>query len=281
MNGLEELKRGIIPTHVALIMDGNGRWAKQRQKQRIEGHQAGAEALRSTLEGCLSVGIQYLTVYAFSLENWHRAPEEVEALMYLFVQACHNELDNLMQNNIRFRAIGKLDMLNEECFNKLKETEEITQNNTALTLVVAISYGAQWEIAHAAKTLAQEACLGKINPQDIDEQLFASYLTTHFMPNPDLLIRTSGELRISNFLLWQLAYAELYFTDVFFPDFTKEELYKALADFQQRERRFGKTSEQIKGTAKKTLCPAELDSASPAKTQLIRGLRVEPAMTEM
>ncbi|MCL2131688.1 MAG: isoprenyl transferase [Lentimicrobiaceae bacterium] len=250
MIGLEEVRKGIIPTHVAVIMDGNGRWAKQRQKERIEGHQAGAEALRSTLEGCLSLGIKYLTVYAFSLENWNRSQAEVEALMYLFVQSCHNELDNLMQNNIRFRAIGKLELLDRECFNKLKETEEKTKHNTALTLVVAISYGSQWEIARAAKTIAEQACSGKINPQNIDENLFSSYLTTNFMPEPDLLIRTSGEFRISNFLLWQLAYSELYFTDVFWPDFSKEELYKAVADFQLRERRFGKTSEQIKCDAK-------------------------------
>ena len=241
----DAIKKGAIPTHVAVIMDGNGRWAKQRQKERIEGHQAGAEALRSTLEGCLEAGIQYLTVYAFSLENWNRSQDEVDALMYLFVQACHNELDNLMQNNIRFRAIGKLDRLNEECLNILKETEEKTKDNTALTLVIAISYGSQWEIAHAAKTIAEQACSGQIAPQNIDENLFAAYLTTNFMPNPDLLIRTSGEFRISNFLLWQLAYAELYFTEIFWPDFTKEELYTAIADYQLRERRFGKTSEQI------------------------------------
>ena len=246
MIGFEEIKKGFIPTHIAIIMDGNGRWAKQRQKERIEGHHAGAEALRSTLEGCLAVGVKYLTVYAFSLENWNRSQEEVDALMYLFVQSCHNELDNLMQNNIRFRAIGKLDKLNEDCFNILKETEEKTKANTALTLVVAISYGAQWEIVHAVKTIAAQVCSGEINLQNIDENLFSSSLTTHFMPNPDLLIRTSGEFRISNFLLWQLAYSELYFTPVLWPDFSKEELYKAIADYQLRERRFGKTSEQIK-----------------------------------
>ena len=245
MIALDQIKKGDVPTHIAVIMDGNGRWAKQRQKQRIEGHQAGAEALRSVLEGCLSAGVKYLTVYAFSLENWNRPQEEVHALMSLFVQACCNELDNLMQNNIRFKTIGNINLLNEDCFTKLKETEEKTQNNTALTLSVAISYGAQWEIAHAAKTMAQDACCGKITVDSINEQLFSTYLTTHFMPNPDLLIRTSGEFRISNFLLWQLAYSELYFTDVFWPDFSKEELYRAIVDYQHRERRFGKTSEQI------------------------------------
>jgi len=242
---LDELKRGEIPAHAAVIMDGNGRWAKQRGKERIEGHQAGAAALRQMLEGCLTVGVKYLTVYAFSIENWQRSPQEVEALMYLFVQSCRNELDNLMQNNIRFRAIGKLDMLSGECFQILKETEEKTQNNSALTLTVAISYGSQWEIAHAAKNIAEDVSSGKITVKDIDENLFSQYLTTSFMPNPDLLIRTSGELRISNFLLWQLAYSELYFTPVYFPDFTKEEFYKAIAEYQKRERRFGKTSEQV------------------------------------
>jgi len=245
MATLDDIKKGEIPAHIAVIMDGNGRWAKQKGKERIEGHQAGAAALRSTLEGCLAAGVKYLTVYAFSLENWNRTPDEVDALMYLFVQTCCNELDTLMQNNIRFRAIGKLDMLNQECLEKLRETEEKTKQNTALTLVVAISYGSQWEIANAAKTIAEKVATQQINPQDIDETLFSSYLTTHFMPNPDLLIRTSGEFRISNFLLWQLAYTELYFTDVFWPDFTKEELYSAIASYQLRERRIGKTSEQI------------------------------------
>jgi len=245
MAELDAIKKGAIPTHVAIIMDGNGRWAKQRHKERIEGHQAGAEALRSTLEGCLAAGVKYLTVYAFSLENWNRSPKEVDALMYLFVQSCRNELDNLMQNNIRFRAIGKLDRLNAECLNILEETEEKTKNNTDLTLAIAISYGSQWEITHAAKTIAEQVQSGQINPQSIDESLFSTYLTTNFMPNPDLLIRTSGEFRVSNFLLWQLAYSELYFTDVLWPDFSKEELYCAIADYQLRERRFGRTSEQI------------------------------------
>jgi undecaprenyl diphosphate synthase len=246
---LDAIKKGAIPAHVAVIMDGNGRWAKQRGKERIEGHQAGADALRSTLEGCLSVGVKYLAVYAVSLENWNRTQEEVSALMYLFVQACHNELDNLMQNNIRFRAIGKLDLLDKECFDKLKETEEKTKQNTALTLVVAISYGSQWEIVNATKTIAEMAVNQQINPQNIDENLFSSCLTTHFMPNPDLLIRTSGEFRISNFLLWQIAYSELYFTEVLWPDFSKDELYRAIASYQLRERRFGKTSEQVGGVS--------------------------------
>ena len=244
MISLENIKSKPVPEHIALIMDGNGRWAKQRSLQRLDGHRQGVSALKSTLEGCLSAGVKYLTVYAFSIENWERSPEEVSGLMELFIQACLAEVDNLNENNIRFQAIGKLDMLNEECYQKLKLTEEKTKNNTALTLIIAISYGSRWEISHAAKRIAEDVKIHKIQPEQIDEQLFADYLTTNFMPDPDLLIRTSGEYRISNYLLWQIAYSELYFTEVLWPDFTKEELYKAIADFQTRERRFGKTSEQ-------------------------------------
>ena len=241
MISLENIKSKPVPEHIALIMDGNGRWAKQRSLQRLDGHRQGVSALKSTLEGCLSAGVKYLTVYAFSIENWERSPEEVNGLMELFVQACLAEVDNLNENNIRFQAIGKLDMLNEECYQKLKLTEEKTKNNTALTLIIAISYGSRWEISHAAKRIAEDVKTHKIQLEQIDEQLFADYLTTNFMPDPDLLIRTSGEYRISNYLLWQIAYSELYFTEVLWPDFTKEELYKAIADFQTRERRFGKT----------------------------------------
>jgi undecaprenyl diphosphate synthase len=245
MISLEDIKLKAVPEHIAIIMDGNGRWAKQRQKQRLEGHIEGAAALRSTLEGCLSAGVKYLTVYAFSLENWNRSPQEVEGLMDLFVKSCHTEIDNLNNNNIRFRAIGKLELLSDKCYQELIATEEKTKDNTALTLVVAISYGSRWEIVNAAQQLAKEIEARKIKSEEINEALFAKYLKTDFMPDPDLLIRTSGEYRISNYLLWQIAYTELYFTNVLWPDFTKEELYKAIADFQQRERRFGKTSEQI------------------------------------
>jgi len=245
MVSLEDIKSKPIPRHIALIMDGNGRWAKQRSLQRLDGHRHGVSALRSTLEGCLSAGVEYLTVYAFSIENWERSPEEVSGLMELFVQSCRAEIDTLNNNNIRFRAIGKLDMLSEECYQNLKFTEEQTKNNTALTLVVSISYSSRWEIAHAAKQIAEDVKTNKIQTEQIEEQLFADYLTTNFLPDPDLLIRTSGEYRVSNYLLWQIAYSELYFTDVLWPDFTKEELYKAISDFQKRERRFGKTSEQI------------------------------------
>lgn len=245
MIDLELLKSKNVPGHVAIVMDGNGRWAKQKGKPRLEGHQNGAAALQNALEGCLSLGVKYLTVYAFSIENWNRSPEEVRGIMELFVKSCHSEIDNLMQNNIRFRAIGKLDMLSEECLKELGATEEVTKNNTKLTLNVAISYGSRWEITNAARKIAYKVQAEKLNPEYIDEQLFASYLVTSYMPDPDLLIRTSGEYRISNFLLWQIAYTEFYFTDVLWPDFTTEDFYKAIADYQNRERRFGKASEQI------------------------------------
>ena len=245
MTDLELLKTKNIPEHVAVVMDGNGRWAKQRGKQRIEGHQQGAVALRNVLKACLSLGVKYLTVYAFSIENWNRSPEEVQGLMELFVRSCHSEMDNLMENNIRFRAVGKLDMLNKECLEELIATQEKTINNTALTLNVAMSYGSRWEIANAAQTIAKKVQKGELNPNNIDEQLFASFLQTFYMPDPDLLIRTSGEYRISNFLLWQIAYTEFYFTDILWPDFSTEDFYNAIADYQKRERRFGKTSEQI------------------------------------
>ena len=246
MISLENIKSKPIPEHIALIMDGNGRWAKQRSLQRLEGHKQGVFALKSTLEGCLSVGVKYLTVYAFSIENWNRSPKEVNGLMDLFVHACHAEIDNLNQNNIRFCAIGNLDMLSEQCYENLKLTEDKTKNNTALTLIIAISYGSRWEIANAAKQIAEDVKTQKIKSEQINEQLFSNYLTTSSFPDPDLLIRTSGEYRISNYLLWQIAYSELYFTNILFPDLTKEDIYKAIANFQARERRFGKTSEQVK-----------------------------------
>jgi undecaprenyl diphosphate synthase len=226
-------------------MDGNGRWAKQQGKARIEGHQQGVAVLQDTLEACLALGVKYITIYAFSLENWNRAPKEVQALMELFIKSCHTEIDKLMNNNIRFRAIGKLDMLSEDCLGELKATEEKTENNTALTLNVAISYGSRWEIVHAAQQIARKVQNKELNIENITEELFASHLTTYYMPDPDLLIRTSGEYRISNFLLWQNAYAEFYFTDTLWPDFSTENFYAAIADYQSRERRFGKTSEQI------------------------------------
>ena len=242
---IDEIKKNPIPQHIAVIMDGNGRWAKARNKERLEGHQKGAMALRETLEGAILLGVKYITVYAFSIENWQRSPEEVQGLMALFVQSCSTELPTLQKHNIRFKVIGNLNMLDEACRQAINAVERQTKNNTALTLQVAISYGSRQEILHAAKSIAIAVQKNKINIADIDENVFASYLYTNDIPDPDLLIRTSGEYRISNYLLWQIAYSELYFTDIFWPDFTKEELFKAVANYQQRERRYGKTTEQL------------------------------------
>ncbi|MBP5413543.1 MAG: isoprenyl transferase [Bacteroidales bacterium] len=245
MASIAEIKKYPIPQHVAVIMDGNGRWAKLRNQDRLIGHQQGATALRNTLEGALELGIKYLTVYAFSIENWNRTESEVSGLMNLFVTTCKLELPTLQKHNIRFRAIGNLAMLNKDCQNSIRVMEEQTMQNTSLTLLVAISYSSRWEIANAAKQIAQGVQAGDISIDDIDEQMVAKHLLTHDIPDPDLLIRTSGEYRISNYLLWQIAYTELYFTDCFWPDFNKEQLFEAVADYQKRERRFGKTSEQL------------------------------------
>lgn len=245
MTSIAEIKKHTIPRHIAIIMDGNGRWAKAQNKERLEGHRQGAVALRATLEGAVELGVKYLTVYAFSIENWNRTREEVSGLMHLFVQTCALELPALQKHNIRFKAIGNMDMLGEDCRNSIRTMEESTASNTALTLVVAISYGSRWEIANAAKLIARQAQQGNLDADDVNEDLFSQYLLTRTIPDPDLLIRTSGEYRISNYLLWQIAYAELYFTNTYWPDFNKETLYEAVADYQKRERRFGKTSEQL------------------------------------
>ncbi|MBO4739003.1 MAG: isoprenyl transferase [Bacteroidales bacterium] len=242
---LDEIKAGIIPKHIALIMDGNGRWAKQKNQPRLFGHQQGAVAVRETLEGALLCGVKCITIYAFSIENWNRPQDEVNGLMHLFIKACEDELPNLQEKNIAFKAIGNLSLLNQDCLASLQKVEQATANNKALLLQVAISYGARWEITNAAKNMAKDIMANKINIDAVDENLFGKYLLTDSNNDPDLLIRTSGEYRISNFLLWQLAYSELYFTNCYWPDFNKEELWKAIADYQKRERRFGKTSEQI------------------------------------
>lgn len=243
MISVEELKQNPIPEHVAIIMDGNGRWAKERGLERIEGHQKGATALRNVLQAALATGVKYLTVYAFSIENWQRPDNEVSALMTLFVNACSNELENLTKHHIRFHVIGNLDLLPQNCRQSLQETEIATQNNTALQLTVALSYGSRWEIVHAAKMLAKDIKNNLIDIESIDNQVFTKYLQTYPLPDPDLLIRTSKEVRISNFLLWQIAYTELYFTDIYWPDFTEQDFYAAIAEFQKRERRFGKIKE--------------------------------------
>ncbi len=234
-----------LPKHVAIIMDGNGRWAKAHGKPRVFGHTNGVKAVRAVTEAAAELGIQYVTLYAFSTENWNRPATEVLALMSLLVETLRKELETLNKNNIRLMAIGDLDKLPSKTAKALREGIENTKNNTRMTLVLALNYSAKWEIVEAARTLATKVAEGSLLPAEIDEKLFSSALSTHHIPDPELLIRTSGEARLSNFLLWQLAYAEFYFTPVFWPDFDKEQFYKAILSYQNRERRFGMISEQI------------------------------------
>ncbi len=245
----QELKSQInlekLPQHIAVIMDGNGRWAKQQGKPRVYGHRNGVESVRQVTEACAELGVPWLTLYAFSTENWGRPRTEVDALMSLLVETIKQEIETLNKNNIRLQAIGDLKALPPSTYEALQFGIDNTAGNDRMTLVLALNYSARWEITHAARTLAQQVRSGQLEPDAIDEQVFAGALTTAGMPDPELLIRTSGELRISNFLLWQLAYTELYFTKVFWPEFRKKHLYEAILDFQRRERRFGKISEQI------------------------------------
>jgi undecaprenyl diphosphate synthase len=234
-----------LPAHIAVIMDGNGRWAAQHGKERIFGHKQGVESVRKVIEAAAELGIKYLTLYAFSTENWERPDDEVSALMGIMVQSLNNETDTLKKNNVRLTAIGDLGRLADDVRARLSETIDVTSHSTGLTLLVALSYSSRWEIADAARKVAAEVNSGRLKIESIGENEFEKHLSTHGVPDPDLMIRTSGELRISNFLLWQLAYSELYFTDKLWPDFGKEEFYDAIIDFQKRERRFGKTSEQI------------------------------------
>lgn len=234
-----------LPSHVAIIMDGNGRWAQQRGLERIFGHQQGVSALREVIETAAELGIRYLTLYAFSTENWGRPDVEVSALMGIMIQSLNNETSTLIKNNIRLKAIGDVDRLAVDVRERLFDTINLTSVGTGLNLVVAISYSSRWEITEAARRISADVSCGKIKADSIKEEDFEKYLTTYGIPDPELLIRTSGEFRISNFLLWQLAYTELYFTGKFWPDFGKEDFYDAIIDFQKRERRFGKTSEQV------------------------------------
>lgn len=235
-----------LPTHVAIIMDGNGRWAKKHGKMRVFGHKAGVASVREIVEEAAKMGLKYLTLYTFSTENWNRPKYEVNALMELFVATINKEIDSLVENGIKFNAIGNTSQLPSECQNQLQNAIEKTKHNTGVTLTLAISYSARWEIVEAAKNIARAVKKGSLDPETIDEKTFAAHLTTSSIPDPELLIRTSGELRISNFLLWQLAYSELYFTEKLWPEFGKEDLYDAIRVFQNRERRFGMTSEQLK-----------------------------------
>jgi len=234
-----------LPGHVAVIMDGNGRWAHRRGRERIFGHHEGVKAVRKTVEAAAEIGIKYLTLYAFSTENWNRPDEEVSALMDLMIDSINNETKTLVEKNISLQVIGDLSRLSDNVRNRLHQTMELTSGGARMKLVVALSYSSRWEISEACRRIAAAVKEGRMNLDEIDEETVSASLTTSDIPDPELMIRTSGEKRISNFLLWQLAYAELYFTEKLWPDFGKEDFYKAVADFQKRERRYGKTSEQI------------------------------------
>ncbi len=241
----EQLDFKRLPKHVAIIMDGNGRWAKKKGNPRIYGHNNGVDAVRDTVEAAAELGIGYLTLYAFSAENWNRPRTEIDALMSLLVLSINKETKTLLENNVKLRAIGDLDTLPKSVASQLKAAIEKTKKKTGLNLILALSYSSRWEILNAAKNLAEDVKQGKIDHEDIDNAVFESYLNTTGIPDPELLIRTSGEFRVSNYLLWQIAYTELYFTPTLWPDFRRDHFYQAIADFQSRERRFGKISEQV------------------------------------
>ncbi|WPV00306.1 isoprenyl transferase [Mucilaginibacter sp. cycad4] len=245
MDYLDQIDLSRLPQHVAIIMDGNGRWAKGKGKLRIFGHHNGVTSVRDVVEGADKLGIKYITLYTFSSENWNRPKLEVMAIMELMVTTIHKEVPGFMKNNIRLNAIGDLDTLPEKCLRELNNAIETTAGNTGVVLTLALSYSSRREIVRAAKNIAIKVKNGELNAEDINEDVFEQNLFTGDMPNPELLIRTSGEYRISNYLLWQIAYAELYFTTKLWPDFRKEDLYEAVIDFQKRERRFGLTSEQV------------------------------------
>lgn len=245
MSKHDQIDKERLPGHVAIIMDGNGRWAKQKGMRRVFGHQSGVKAVRDTAEAAAELGIKFVTLYAFSTENWKRPKYEVNALMELLVSTIHKEVKTLMKNKIRLQTIGNLGELPKNCYAELMEAIELTRNNDRMTLNLALSYSSRWEITEAVKQAASMAAEGKVRPGEITEEFVSSLLCTADMPDPELMIRTSGEHRISNFLLWQIAYAELYFTEKFWPDFRRDDLYDAIISYQGRERRFGQTSEQI------------------------------------
>jgi undecaprenyl diphosphate synthase len=230
-----------IPEHIAIIMDGNGRWAEEQGKERIYGHQNGVQAVRNAIEAAGEAGVKFLTLYAFSTENWNRPKEEVDALMGLLVKAIQNELTNLMSNNVRLQTIGNTASLPEECQNELKDAIETTKNNSGLTVVLALSYSGRWEIVNAVKEIVKNG----VDEKELTEKGFATFLNTAQIPDPDILIRTGRERRISNFLLWQIAYTELFFPDILWPDFSKKHLFEIIAEYQTRQRRFGKTGAQV------------------------------------
>ncbi len=241
----EQIDKTKLPSHVAIIMDGNGRWAKERGCDRIFGHQNGVVSVRKVTEAATELGIKYLTLYTFSTENWNRPQEEIDALMDLLVENIKKETPTFHKNNIRLLAIGNIDKMPIETQKRLRQCIDETSVNTGLTLILALSYSSRWELTDAMRKIAEKVKNGKITPDEINETTINDHLNTANIPNPDLMIRTSGEMRISNFLLWQIAYTELYFTPIHWPDFREEEFYKAIVDYQQRERCFGKTSEQL------------------------------------
>jgi undecaprenyl diphosphate synthase len=239
------LQSGEIPHHIAIIMDGNGRWAKMRGMPRIAGHNEGVESVRDTVEACGQLGVGYLTLYAFSTENWKRPQEEVSLLMRLLLKALRDETDRLHNNNVRIQAIGEIGELPREVQTELAEAIAKTKANTGLTLILALSYSGRWDLTRAFKRITQDITNKGLSPDEITEDLLSTYLSTGGVPDPDLLVRTSGEFRISNFLLWQLAYSEIYITQKYWPDFRRDELYEAIREYQHRERRFGMVSEQL------------------------------------
>jgi len=245
MSYIDQIDLSKLPRHIAVIMDGNGRWAKEKGKLRVFGHRNGVVSVRDVVEGACNLNLGYLTLYTFSSENWNRPKLEVMAIMELMVNTIHKEIENFMKKNVKLNAIGDLDMLPEKCYKELNNAIERTAGNTGLVLTLALSYSSRRELVHAAKNIAARVQSGEIALDDINEELFENNLYTADMPDPELLIRTSGEHRISNYLLWQIAYAELYFTAKLWPDFRKEDLYQAILDYQKRERRFGMTSEQV------------------------------------
>ncbi len=245
MNVKEKILKNKLPLHIAIIMDGNGRWAKKKGNRRIFGHKSGVKAVKETVEAAGEIGIKYLTLYAFSTENWNRPKVEVDALMSLFISAVKNETENLIKNNVRMKAIGNLETLPNSVLENLNEIIDKTKDNTGLTLILALSYSSRQEITNAVTKITKKITSGEISIENINEEIISDHLYTNEFPDPELLIRTSGEFRISNFLLWQISYSELYFTDTLWPDFSKEDFFNAVYNFQQRERRFGKTSEQL------------------------------------
>ena len=246
---IEHIDKTRLPKHIAIIMDGNGRWAEEKGQERLYGHFHGVESVRNIVEGCAELGVEYLTLYAFSTENWDRPRTEVDGLMALLVDTIRKEVPILNKNNIRMHMIGNMEMLPESAQRALAEAIALTSHNTGLNLIMALSYSSRWELVNAVKKIGIDVQSGKIDPETIDQNTVKHYLTTSNFPDPELMIRTSGEYRISNFLLYQLAYAELYFTNTRWPDFRKENLYEAIIDFQFRERRFGKTGKQIQNEA--------------------------------